>query len=105
MLYTITANVNGTIQFTPQTLAEEVLQNVVMILTTIKNTAPLYRDFGLSARFLDMPTPAAEAKLVAELFDALAEYEPRAEVTSISFERNERTGKLCPRLEVNIHDE
>lgn len=103
MAYTVKADGGAAIILTPDSLVEEVLQNVVMILSTIKTTAPLYRDFGLSAQFLDKPTPAAEAILIAELFDAIEEYEPRAEIINVSFERDERTGKVIPSLEVKIH--
>ena len=68
------------------------------------NIAP-NRDFGLSSRFLDMPTPAAEAVLVSELYDAIEEYEPRAEIVNITFEKDELTGKVSPRLEVEIKNE
>ena len=105
MTHSVTANESIKINLAPATLVEEVLQNVSMITSTIKATAPLYRDFGLSARFLDRPTPAAKAMLIAELFDAMEEYEPRAEILNVSFEEDERTGKVVPRLEVEIHGE
>ncbi|GHU42166.1 hypothetical protein FACS1894111_05630 [Clostridia bacterium] len=103
MAYTVTGKLGTEIKLVPETVIEEVLQNVEMIVSTIKNTAPLYRDFGLSARFLDKPTPVAEAILIAELFEAIEEYEPRAEVINATFERDERTGKITPRLEVKIN--
>lgn len=99
----VTADGNAKINLFPASLIEEILQNVTMILSTIKATAPLYRDFGLSARFLDKPTPAAETILISELFDAIEKYEPRAEIINVSFERDERTGKVIPSLEVEIH--
>jgi phage baseplate assembly protein W len=103
MTYTVRADEAAKVDLAPATLTQEVLQNVAMILSTVKNTAPLCRDFGLSARFLDAPTPAAEALLVAEVFDAMEEYEPRAEIVNISFERNEGLGKIVLRLEVGIN--
>jgi phage baseplate assembly protein W len=103
MAYTVTADGSAKINLAPASLIEEVLQNVTMILSIIKATVPLYRDFGLSARFLDKPTPAAETILISELFDAIEKYEPRAEIINVSFERDERTGKVIPRLEVEIH--
>jgi len=105
MAYTVTADGKPKITFAPESLLEEVLQNITMILSTIKNTTPLFRDFGLSARFLDVPTPAAEAIMIAELYDAIELYEPRAEIKDVSFMRNESTGKVIPRLEVEIHDQ
>ena len=84
------------------TVIEEIVQNVAMIITTIKNTAPLFRDFGISAAFLDKPTAAAEALLIAEIFDAIEAYEPRAEILNVSFTRDARAGKLVSVLEVGI---
>jgi phage baseplate assembly protein W len=104
MAYTITPDAGAKINLAPGSLAEEVTQNLTMILSTLKNTVPLDRDFGLSARFLDKSTPVAEAVLVSEILDAIETYEPRAEVLGISFERNDGTGKLIPRLEVEIKD-
>ena len=105
MKYTVTAGECKKINIAPESVVEEVLQNISMILETVKNTVPLNRDFGLSSRFLDMPTPAAEAVLVSELYDAIEEYEPRAEIVNITFEKDELTGKELPRLEVEIKNE
>jgi hypothetical protein len=74
-----------------------------MILSTVRNTAPLFRDFGITATFIDKPTRAAEALLIAEVFDAIEQYEPRVEIVNVSIERNEMTGKITPVLEVRIH--
>ena len=105
MTHIITPDEKFVISLAPRTLIEEILQNVAMIISTLKNTAPLYRDFGISATFLDKPGVAAEALLIAEIFDAVEMYEPRAEIISVSFTWNEYTGKLIPRLEVGIHGE
>ena len=105
MIHTVTANEAFQISFAPKTLAEEVLQNVATILSTIKNTVPLFRDFGMSATFLDMPMPAAENLMIVEIFDAIQEYEPRAEILSISFVRDELAGKIAPTVEVSINEQ
>ena len=102
MTHTVTADMGVKIKIAPESLIEEVLQNVAMILSTIKNTAPLARDIGLSARFVDKPIPVAEAILISEVLDAVEKYEPRAEIENVSFERDEDTGKIIPRLEVAI---
>jgi phage baseplate assembly protein W len=103
MAYTITADGNAIINLAPETLIEEILQNITMILLTTKYTAPLDRNFGLSARFLDRRTPVAESILVAEIYDAIEQYEPRVEIVSVNFERDERNGRITPRLEVEIN--
>lgn len=103
MAYTIMASESIKINLAPQTVVEEVLQNISMLLLTPKYSVPLDRNFGLSARFIDKPTRIAEAILISEVLDAIEEYEPRAEVIDLSFERDEMTGKIIPRLEVEIH--
>lgn len=105
MTYTVKVNTGVKIKIAPESLIEEVLQNVAMILSTTKNTAPLARDVGLPARFVDKPIPVAEAILIAEVLDAIEKHEPRAEVEGVSFERDESTGKVIPRLEVAIKDD
>jgi phage baseplate assembly protein W len=105
MTHTFTASESPKITLAPATLIEEILQNVSMIVSTAKTTVPLFRDFGLSATFLDRPTPAAEAVLIAEILDAVEMYEPRAEIISVSFSGDASAGKLVPRLEVGINAE
>ncbi len=105
MSYTVAASEPIKINLAPASLIEEVLQNLSMILQTIKNTAPLYRDFGISGSFIDKPIPVAETLLIGELYEAVEKYEPRAEIVDITFERDEATGILNPCLEVEINAE
>ena len=105
MSYSVTASKPIKINLAPETLTEEILQNLSTILQTIKNTAPLYRNFGISGSFLDKPIPVAESLLVAEIYEAVEQYEPRAEIVGITFEKDESTGKLNPCLEVEINAE
>ncbi len=42
--------------------------------------------------------------MISEVLDAVEEYEPRAEVTNVTFEAGETPGLLVPVLEVNIVD-
>lgn len=104
MGYIVTAYAAKKINLAPETLVEEVLQNVAMIISTPQYSVPLDRGFGLSTRFVDMPMPTAQALIVSEVFDAIEKYEPRAEVLEVSFEQDEKTpGKLIPRVEVKIN--
>ena len=104
MNYTIEANSHVPINLAPATQHEEVLQNVRMILSTIRGTCPLFRDFGTNMDFVDVPIQAAESMLVGEVFDAIARFEPRAEINNISIRRDDMNGKLIPILEVNINE-
>ncbi len=105
MTYSVKASESVKINLAPASRIEEILQNLSMILQTVKNTAPLYRDFGLSGNFLDKSMAAAETLIIAELYEAVEKYESRAEIVGVSFESNEAAGKLVPCLEVEINDE
>jgi phage baseplate assembly protein W len=104
MVYSFTVDESPKLTLAPITLIEEIVQNVSMIVTTMKNTVPLFRDFGVSATFLDRPTVAAEAVLIADIIDAIEIYEPRAKVINVSFVRNDMTGVLIPNLELGINE-
>lgn len=90
------------IDWAPENEVEEVLQNVRTILSTVKGSVPLDRDFGIDGSYVDMPMPAAKAKLASEIMQAIQKHEPRATVTSIEFTGDEN-GTLQPRIEVRIN--
>lgn len=97
----VTAELND-IDFTPATEYEEILQNVRTILTTLKKTVPLDREFGIDGELLDLPIAAAQAKLTGEIVAAVARYEPRAKVVSVAYEGTEMDGNLQPKVRIKI---
>lgn len=103
MTCSVTATEPIKINLAPETVVEEIIQNLSMILQTIKNTAPLYRDFGISARYIDKPIPVAETLIISEIYEAVEKYEPRAEIKNVYFERDEKAGIIIPCLEVEIN--
>jgi len=105
MTYTVTTNATEDINLAPQTVIEEVVQNVAMIISTPQFTVPLMREFGLPMRFIDKPIQAARSLLIAEIYDAIEKYEPRAIIQSVSFEEDHEAGKLIPKVEVKINGE
>lgn len=107
MAYIVTAYENKKINLAPETVVEEVLQNIAMIISTPQFAVPLDRGFGLPQRFVDKPLPVAQAILISEVLDAIEKYEPRAEVKNVTFKQDEqdaKVGKLIPRVEVDIID-
>ena len=102
MLYTITASI-AEINLSPETVEEEVVQNVAMILATPQFSVPLDRGLGLSQRFIDKPMPAAQAITIAEIIEAVQTYEPRAIVENVYFKQGEAPGKMIPHVEVSIN--
>ena len=89
MAYIVKAFTPGKLNLAPETLEEEVLQNVAIIVSTPKFSVPLDRGLGLAQRFIDKPIQVAQSILISEVLDAVEEYEPRAEVTNVTFEAGE----------------
>ena len=104
MGFFVTVDGNIVNKLAPATLVEEVSQNITTILLTPKGTVPLDRAFGTSWQFIDRNTPAAESLIVADILDAIEEYEPRANILNITFDTNEMTGQIIPRLEVALNE-
>ncbi|MCR5175684.1 MAG: hypothetical protein K6C05_02420 [Anaerovibrio sp.] len=103
MAYLVTANKKPSIEFAPDSVVSEVLQNVQTILTTIKGEIPLDRSFGINGKVVDMPMPRAKAVWSNEIFNQVKKYEPRAKIERITFD-GEITGKLIPTVEVTISE-
>ena len=93
------------INLAPETIEQEVLQNVAVIISTPKYSVPLDRGLGMAQRFVDKPIQVAQAILVSEVLDAIEEAEPRVEVLNVTFELGDRPGLLIPIVEVNIIDD
>lgn len=92
------------INLAPETTAEEVLQNVAVIISTPKFSVPLDRGLGMPQRFVDKPIQIAQSILISEVLDAVERDEPRAEVLNVTFELGKNNGALIPVVEVNIID-
>ena len=94
------------IEFAPSNAVSEILQNIRMILSTPKYSVPLDRDFGVNATMLDEPLPVAQARLTAEIIAAIERWEPRAQVTKVSYADtttgDANDGVLRPRVRVRI---
>ena len=99
MLYTISNSLTN-IDFAPDETAE-ILQNVKTILTTIKGSAPLFRDFGFDGASLDLPQPIAQAKITAEIAAQVQMYEPRCKVKKCDVTGNlDGTLQIIAQIEV-----
>jgi len=95
----------GAINFAPASTAEEVIQNVRTILTTTVYSVPLDRNFGINPDMLDLPMPAAQARLTAEIVAAVEKFEPRAAVTEVAFAGDGADGILQPSIQLRIKEE
>jgi len=101
--YKINATDLANIRFNDPELVSSVLQNIAVILSTPKGSVPLYREFGLTAVFLDKPMPVAEMMMRAEIREAIEKWEPRAQFVGVTFTENiSQPGALWPTVEVEI---
>ncbi|GHV18202.1 hypothetical protein FACS18949_13520 [Clostridia bacterium] len=104
MSYIVSEKEPFEINLMPQSVTEEVLQNLRTLLATPKFSVPLDRDLGLECGFIDKPFGAVQSLLVGEITDAVEKYEPRAEIIDIRIESGNMEGKLVTILEVEIRD-
>lgn len=96
------------INLKPQTVTEEVIQNVQTILGTVKGSVPLNRDFGGDIEAVDLPQPMAMMQVKINIIEAIQKYEPRAVIRAIDFD-NETTaaadGILKPKITLEINED
>lgn len=82
----IVDTISNEIDFNPSTTEAEIMQNIRTIVSTTKLSVPLDRDFGVNGEIIDSPVIGDSGALrQAAIFEAIAMYEPRVEVQSISF--------------------
>ena len=104
MEFEITTSASTTVNFAPATTIEEILQNVRTILSTPVYSVPLDRAFGVNADFVDLPLPVAQARLSANIVQAVQKFEPRVEVTQVQFGADVISGKLQPIIRLRLKE-
>lgn len=83
----------------------EILQNVSMIISTLRGSVPLDRGFARSGDALDSPSNKALAAEISALYRAISKYEPRVEITDISFVQDSTgsmEGTVKPKVKFRI---
>lgn len=93
------------INITPQTVEEEVLQNLWFLYSTMEYEIPLDRGLGLNMAYVDKPLEMAKALAITDIYEKTEQYEPRAEIVDITFQADYEGGKLKPIVEVEINGE
>lgn len=84
------------IDLAPANDHQAVIQNIAVILDTVQDSCPMFRDFGLPSSLYGRPQPVAENILVGYLYDQIEEFEPRAQVADITFEHDAVAGRTIP---------
>lgn len=82
---------------------DEVLQNVAFILATSLMSCPLDREFGWDSN-IDKPIDIAKLMVMAQITEAITNFEPRAEIVSIEVSSDAMKGKLIPKVKVKINE-
>ena len=103
MSFMVSAMEKKEINIMPETVVDEVLQNIWMILNTFEYDCPLARGLGLKGEFIDRPIATAKALSVADIYEKIEKYEPRAKVVGVDFESDYQAGKIYAKVEVEIN--
>lgn len=104
MAYKVNSAGNYSLSLQQDSKVFSVLQNIALLLNTKRGTVPMYRDFGLPMEFVDKPIDVAENMAYVEISDAIEEFEPRAKLEDVFFEKT-ANGIMSISVEVNIEDE
>nr|WP_287412745.1 hypothetical protein [Pseudodesulfovibrio sp.] len=86
---------------------ESKLQQVRMVLTTVKGSVPLDRTFGLSMTFLDRPLPHAMAEYSGEVVVEVQAQVPGVVVELVEFTPDQNgavDGRLYPVVTLSIQE-
>lgn len=81
---------------------ERILQNVRNLISTYRYELPYARTIGLSFDLVDMPLNKVIPKIVADIYDLISEWEPRAEVEDVTVDGMDASGNLRLKVVVSI---
>jgi len=103
MSYIISADDLSSVKLNEADHVAAVIQEVAVVLSTRRGSIPLYRNFGLPMRFLDMPVNIAEPVMIAEVTEALQEFVPSVELIRVVpiYDKN-NPARMKPSVEVRI---
>lgn len=88
------------IDLDPPNVYQEVLRNIAIILDTMAGSVPLVRDLGADGGFYGRPLNVIENEIVANIYDQIERFEPRAIIADVMVEMDHMTGKLIPVIEI-----
>lgn len=100
----ITLNDKYELNFDPESIEEEVIENVRNILNDMFFSVPMYRDHGLNATYLDAPIQKVSMLSRVDIINKIHEGEPRARVENIEFKGDGLTGYTNPIVRISINE-
>ena len=81
---------------------DRISQNVFNLISTFKYEVAYDRTLGIDGSFIDSPLLKAITQATAQIYDIIAEREPRASVTDVNFISVDDTGNLQFEVVVDI---
>lgn len=78
---------------------------LTMLYTTREGAQPLDRNFGLNRSFMDKPLQVAQNEYALEVVRKTAIYEPRVNVSGVTFESDIKTGRIIPTIHLAKGDD
>lgn len=88
------------IDLDPPNEYQEILQNLAIILDTVAGSVPMARGLGADGKFRGRPLNVIENEIVANVYDQIERYEPRAIIAHVTVEEDHITGQLVPTVEI-----
>lgn len=83
--------------------AKEVYRNLQVLYSTVTGEQALDRDFGIEIASQDLPSEEARALLVAEYVRKTQQYEPRARVDRVEWDKsNTPDGNITPKVVIEL---
>ena len=89
----------------PQTKAEAIVQQLYIIIQTIRGEVPMYREFGTDHSYKDMPLQVARSMYIGAISEAIDKYMPEVTLSQVNFQNDSDYGNLlmCS-IEVTVNE-
>ncbi len=91
--------------FAPKSLEQEVMQNLSLLIGTVRYSLPLAREMGLGSEYLHRPQNAAQALIVQDIYENAETYEPRANILNVDFGADSATGETYIRIDAEVREQ
>ena len=94
-----------TFSFAPKSLEQEVMQNLSLLIGTVRYSLPLAREMGLGSEYLHRPQNAAQALIGQDIYENAETYEPRVNILNVNFGADSATGETYIKIEAEVKSE
>lgn len=105
MAVSVDFNAGMALSFAPPSRTEEIMQDIFVVLNTVKGEVPFYRDFGVDSEYLHKPIMTAKTMYAAAITEAVEKFVPAVRVKQVRFADDAANpATLVPILEVEINE-